>query len=228
MIALVTGAVVVTVVALAVIGAIAGKNKDGANSQNQAGAAAAAVNGGTAPRGFTAFRSTADHFSIDVPKTWKAVDPRSPGAQATMNELEQSNPDLRSSFASNAIQLAEEGTALLAINPVAGSDGFASNINVVAKPDLTFSTSDLSQIAASLPAEYAKIGGTVTGTSYLAFDGHQALRSTDILSLNTPLGGHVNVEQTQYFVGANGFLYVLTLSGTDPDLAAIASSFSTS
>jgi hypothetical protein len=185
------------------------------------------VNSPTTPPGFTAFHSTADQFTIDIPNTWKAVDPTSPGAQAAMNEIEQSNPDLQSSFATNAIQLAEQGIVLMAVNTVMNPDGFASNINVEAKPDLTYSASDLSQLAASLPAEYAKLGGTITGTSYLTFDGHQALRLSATLSINTPLGTHVNVNETQYFVGANGFLYALTLSGSDPNLAAIASSFST-
>jgi hypothetical protein len=76
--------------------------------------------------------------------------------------------------------------------------------------------------------KYAKLGGAITGISYLTFDGHPALRSSDTLSLNTPLGTHISFKQTQYFVGANGFLYALTLSGNDPNLAAIASSFSTS
>jgi hypothetical protein len=227
-IAIVAGSVVTLIVALGVIGAVAGTDKHNTNTHTSNGGEAVPVNNPTAPAGFNAFTSTADQFTIDVPKTWKAVDPTSPGAQAAMNELEQSNPDLRSSFGQSAIQLAEQGIALMAINTQVDPGGFASNVNVEAKPALTFSASDLPQIAASLPAEYAKLGGAITGISYLTFDGHPALRSSDTLSLNTPLGTHISIKQTQYFVGANGFLYALTLSGNDPNLAAIASSFSTS
>ena len=226
-IAIAAGSAAVVVVVLGVIGAIAGTNKHKVNVLTSNRGSAVPVNSPTTPPGFTAFHSTADQFTIDIPNTWKAVDPTSPGAQAAMNEIEQSNPDLQSSFATNAIQLAEQGIVLMAVNTVMNPDGFASNINVEAKPDLTYSASDLSQLAASLPAEYAKLGGTITGTSYLTFDGHQALRLSATLSINTPLGTHVNVNETQYFVGANGFLYALTLSGSDPNLAAIASSFST-
>jgi hypothetical protein len=225
-IAIVAGSVVTLIVALGVIGAIAGTDKHNTNTPTSG--EAVPVNKPATPAGFTAFTSKADQFTIDVPQTWKAVDPTSPGAQAAMNEIEQSNPDLQSSFGQSAIKLAEQGIALMAISTQVDAAGFASNVNVEAKPALTFSASDLPQIAASLPTEYAKLGGTITGITYLTFDGHQALRSTDTLSLNTPLGTHISVSQTQYFVGANGFLYALTLSGNDPNLAAIASSFSTS
>jgi hypothetical protein len=57
--------------------------------------------------------------------------------------------------------------------------------------------------------------------------GHEALRSTDTLPLTTAAGTHVNASQSQYFLGANGFLYAITISGTDPNLAAIVNSFST-
>jgi hypothetical protein len=225
--AIIAGSVVAVLVVLGVIGAIAG-HSNGSNSHGpNVGTAVPVANGPTTPAGFTAFRSTAEHFTMDIPYTWKAVDPTSPGAQAAMNEIEQSNPGLRSSLAQSAIQLAESGMGLMAINPALGPDGFASNINVVAKPDLTFSASDLSQIAANLPSEYAKLGGTITGTSYVTYDGNRALRATDTLPLNTPLGTRINVTQTQYFVGANGFLYVVTLSGSDPNMAIIASTFST-
>ena len=227
-IAIVAGSVVTLIIALGVIGAIAGTAKHNTNSHTSSSGEAVPVNKPATPAGFTAFTSKADQFTIDVPRTWKAVDPTSPGAQAAMNEIEQSNPDLQSSFGQSAIKLAEQGIALMAINTQVDAAGFASNVNVEAKPALTFSASDLPQIAASLPTEYAKLGGTITGITYLTFDGHQALRSTDTMSLNTPLGTHISVSQTQYFVGANGFLYALTLSGSDPDLAAIASSFSTS
>jgi hypothetical protein len=226
-IAIVAGSVVVLLVVLGVIGAVAGTKKHDTNTHLPAGAAAVPVNSPTTPAGFTAFHSKADQFTIDLPNSWKAVDPSSPGAQAAINELAQSNPNLRSTFGQSALQLAEQGMALVALNPVVGSDGFAANVNVVAKPDLTFSSGDLSQIAAALPTELAKLGGTVTGTSYLTLGGHEALRSTDTLPITTLAGTHLKVSQSQYFVGANGFVYAITISGTDPNLAAIANSFST-
>jgi hypothetical protein len=40
-------------------------------------------------------------------------------------------------------------------------------------------------------------------------------------------GGQATVDQSQYYVSANGFLYIITLSGNDPALATIANTFST-
>jgi hypothetical protein len=220
--------VVGLLVVIGVIGAVFGKNNDNSNSTTPNSAAAVPVaNGPATPKGFTAFRSTADRFIIDVPAAWKAVNPDSPGAQAAMNAMQQSNPNLRSAFGKSAIQLAQSGIVLLAINPVPGPDGFAANINVAANADLTYSDSELPQIAAALPAEYAKLGATITGTSYVTFDGQHALRSTDTLSIKSPLGTDINVQQAQYFLGANGLLYVVTLSGSDPNLTKSASTFST-
>ena len=155
------------------------------------------------------------------------MDPTSPRAQAAISDIEQSNPDLRSALGESAIRLAQSGTALLAINPAVGPDGFASDINVIAKPDPTLSASDLLQLQATLPSEYAKLGGRSTGSSYVTLDGKQALRATDTLPLKTSLGKTISVSQTQYFLGANGFIYVITFSGNDHNMAAIASSFST-
>jgi hypothetical protein len=226
-VAIVAASIVGVIVVLGVIGAIAGHRKSGSNAHNSnAGTAVPVANNPSSPAGFTVYRSTPDQFTVDIPKTWKAVDPTSPGAQAAMNEIVQSNPNLRSSIGTSAIQLSEKGMALLAINPVAGPDGIAANINVLARPDLTFSAGDLSKLAAALPGEYAKLDATSTGISYVTIDGHQAVRATDTLPLNTPAGTRVNVHQTQYFIGANGFLYALTLSGDDPNMTAIASSFS--
>lgn len=187
------------------------------------------VTGGpTTPAGFSAFHSSADGFTIDIPRTWKAVDPTSPGAQAAMNEIEQANPNLRSAFAMSAIQMAEKGMALMAINPVTDSQGFASNVNVEAQPDLTYSAGDLAQIAAAVPGEEARLGATMTGTSYVSIGGRRALRVSSTLPITTLVGTHIVVPQIQYYTGANGFVYIVTLTGSDAHMAAIASSFRSS
>ncbi|MGH9121088.1 MAG: hypothetical protein ACRDYC_03955 [Acidimicrobiales bacterium] len=179
------------------------------------------------PAGLTAFGSTAYHFMIDVPGTWEAIDPSSPGEQAALREMEQMNPDLGSSLSQGASQLSQSGIRLVAINPVEGSDGLTSNLFVIAQKASNYSSSLLYQMADAFPAAVAEVGGTVTGTSFVTIDGHRALRATDTVSMFGPLGTETVIDQTVYAVGANGFVYSITLTGNDPDMAAIASTFST-
>ena len=213
------------------IGAVAGKNQSGTTSSPPAhnpASASPAPNTPTTPIGYTLFRSSADRFSIAIPRTWKAVDVTSPGAQAAINQLEQTNPNLDTSFGQSALRLAEQGIVMMAVSVTPNAEGFSSNVNVTAKPDLTYTDADLTKIASQLPAELSKLGATSVHTSYVTFDGRRALKSTDSLPLNTPSGTKILVDQTQYFVGTNGLLFAITLSGNDPALATIASSFSTS
>ena len=216
--------VVGLLVVFGVIGAVAGKK---ANKTPTAPAVPTANLPGT-PSGYTSFGSSADRFHIAVPSAWKQVDPTSPGAQAAINQMVQVNPSLKSLFPGGAQQLAADGIALVAIDPSPTASGSASNVNVLARPDLTYSDSELNQLASELPAELSRAGVRSTGIRIVVFAGHRALRATDMLPLKTPSGAQVTIDQTQYYVSGNGFLYVITLSGDDPAMTTIASSFSTS
>lgn len=221
----------VIAVLLGVIGALAAAGSGHATAQSSAApnsaTAVSAPNSPSTPSGYSTFTSKADKFSIAVPSTWKKVDPSSPGAQAAINEIERLNPGLGSALGTSAVNLAERGMLLLAVDPAAAPDGFTSSMNVVAKPDLVYSASSLTQLEAQLPGEYAKVGATITGSTIVTFDHRKALRATSSWLVNTPSGRQANIQQTQYFLGANGLLFVLTLSGTNPALPTIASTFST-
>ena len=224
------GVAAAVLVALGIIGAVANHDKTGSNSSlsRNPASAVSAPNSPATPAGYSTFRSTADRFAIDVPNTWKEVDITSPGAQAAMNELSQANPKLRSTLGQSALQLAESGMVLMAINPVLGSQGLASNVNIVAKPDLTYSDTDLPQIAAQVSNEYSKLGGKIANTAYVTLDGRKALRITGALPVNSPDGTRATADQVQYYVGANELIFVITLTGDDPALQEVASTFSTS
>lgn len=226
-------AVVVSVVVLAaaiVIAAVVAHGKSNNNtstgSANHATARPSLSASGT-PAGYTNFTSAADRFRLAVPSSWRQIDMNSPGAQAAMNEVAQANPAYKSTFAQGALKMAESGMVLMAINPVPDASGFASNVNVVAKPAPGFSQSDLQQLAAVVPAQLARVGITVTGTSTATIGGQAAMRMAMTQTLNTPTGTQLTVDETQYYVGANDFLFVITLSGDDPALTTIPSTFAT-
>ncbi len=177
--------VVGLLVVFGIIGAVAGKK---ANKTPTAPAVPTANPPGT-PSGYSSFGSSADRFHIAVPRAWKQVDPTSPGAQAAINQMVQVNPSLRSLFPGGAQQLAADGIALVAIDPSPTGNGSASNVNVLARPDLTYSDSELNQLASELPRELSRAGATSTGSRIVVFDGHRALRARPTSFRSRPLLG---------------------------------------
>ena len=95
------------------------------------------------------------------------------------------------------------------------------------KPAPGFVDADLGQIRNALPGEYTKIGATLLGITTITLDGHQALKTTANLPVNTDLGNTLVASQTQYVLGANDFIYIITMTGTSPDLPTIAATFQT-
>lgn len=175
------------------------------------------------PAGYTTFTDPSDGFTIAVPDSWQRVDPNSPSAQATIDQLEKSNPNLQAALGSGVSDLTAKGIKFLAIDPVV--TGVAPNVNVIAKPALGFGPKDLAQLQTALPGQYAKVGAQLQDLTDVTFAGRAALEAVLNLPL-TGVGGQVlTAHETQYFVAANNFLYVVTLTGTSPDLDQVASTF---
>ncbi|HUE59988.1 MAG TPA: hypothetical protein VMO88_10430, partial [Acidimicrobiales bacterium] len=147
----------------------------------------------------------------------------SPGAAAVLNEAEQSNPNLRAALP-NKSSLAAEGMKFMAIDPT-GTNGFGSDVNVIAHAALGYSDNDLGDIAGQMSQEYGKLGATLTSSQTTTLAGHKALENSLELPLQTPSGGSITVHEVQYFLGGNDIVYVITLSGDSPALATVASTF---
>jgi hypothetical protein len=179
---------------------------------------------GGVPAGYAPFVDQTDGFSIAVPTAWRQLDPTSPGAAAIFAQLGQDNPNLKTVLGPDLSTLISKQVKILALD--AGSqNGFASSVNVIARPEPGIQSSDLAQIARQLPAEYAQLGATLLGTSMVTLGGEQALQETLDLPLHDLQGAAIVARETQYFVGANDFLYTVTLAGDSPDLPTIASTF---
>jgi hypothetical protein len=173
-----------------------------------------------APTGYQTFSDQADHFSIAVPSSWRSVDPASPGATAAFEQLQQTNPNFKRAFGGNIASLLANDVKFLAVDPVSQATE-APNINVIVKPAPGFVDADLGQIRSALPGEYTKLGATLLGITTVTLDGHQALKTSANLPINTDVGTTVVASQTQYILGANDFIYIITLTGTSPDLSTI-------
>jgi hypothetical protein len=215
-------AVAVVVVLVAIV-AVLGTKQSPPKEPGPGTAVASPSSSGT-PVGYRTFSDRAARFSIAVPSDWRSVDPTSPGAAAAIQQLQQTNPNFRRAFSGNLSNLLANDVKFLAISPVSqGTE--APNINVIVKPAPGFVDADLGQIRNALPAEYAKIGATLVGITNVTLDGHEALRTSATLPINTGLGSTVVASQAQYIVGGNDFVYIITLTGTSPELPTIATTF---
>jgi translation elongation factor EF-1beta len=175
----------------------------------------------TVPAGFTAFQDKADHFKLSVPNGWRQVDASSPGAIAAAKDLAAANPALQSLIGSG--DLASKGIKYLAIS----TDGL-SNVNVVVKAAPGAKDSDLPNLVDTLKTQYQQAGATVESTMSVPLAGHQALQVKLTLPLNDGSGGTTTLHETQDIVAANDFAYIVTLTGTSPELATIGSSLDVS
>jgi translation elongation factor EF-1beta len=174
-----------------------------------------------APAGFTTFQDKSDHFKLSVPSSWRQVDASSPGAIQAAKDLAAANPTLQSLIGSG--DLASKGIKYLAI----AADG-QSNVYVVVKATPGVKDSDLPNLVDTLKAQYQQAGATVESTSSVPLAGHQALQVKLTLPQNDGSGGTTNLHETQDIVAANDFAYIVTLTGTSPDLTAIGSSLNVS
>jgi hypothetical protein len=174
------------------------------------------------PAGYSVHDDPVAGYSIALPARWKQIDPGSPGAPAQLAQIEKQFPRLAAAIGDPA-RLASQGMKLLAVDP-SGTGDYASNINVVVKTGTGISAGDFGQLAGQLPAEYQKLGATYQGSSRIELNGHPSLVARGVIA--TPGGtGTVEVPEQQYFFVDGGSLFIITLSGSSPDLSAIVHAF---
>jgi hypothetical protein len=170
------------------------------------------------PAGYKAFTEKTDRFSLAVPGSWESVDPSSPGAAEAYQQMEANNPAFQGVGGGDVTNLASRGMKFLAV------DG-QSSVNVVVKPVLGAGSSSLSQLQSQLPGLYQTLGATLLSNQTLQLNGREALQATVEQPFNEPNGSYVVIDETQDFFAANDLVYSVTLAGTSPDLATIASTF---
>jgi hypothetical protein len=76
----------------------------------------------------------------------------------------------------------------------------------------------------SIPIQFATPVREQVAT-IITLDGHQVSQVTYSLTLKDQLGNADTASGTSYDLGANDFLYTITLTGTSPDLSTIVTTF---
>jgi hypothetical protein len=143
-----------------------------------------------------------------------------------LQQVLQDNPKLKSALGSNLASLLSKGIKFFAVEPNYQA-AVAPTVSVVVEPAPGIQDSDVTQSGDQVAAGLTKAGATVLGTRVVTFDGHQALQVSETDKLKDPLGNAIPVPATQYEVGANDFVYLISLSGTSPDFSTIATTFNT-
>ena len=178
----------------------------------------ATATGAGAPLGYTTFVDKTDHFRIATPTSWQEVDPASPAARQKIEQIVESDPALAADFGNGATIPATIKFLAVDVNPL----GFSPNVNIVVEPAVGLRDARLPDALTGIRNEYARMGLTVRRVAYVRLAGHRALR----VALSVPsqgLGGETAMVQD--LVAANDSLYVITRTGTNPDLARIVATF---
>jgi hypothetical protein len=175
------------------------------------------------PAGYVRFVDTKDGFSIAVPRSWRRIDPSSPGASAALRGMLQANPNVQAAIGSKAADVITQGTKFMTLN-LNGRAGIPT-LNVIVEPAVGARDSDLPDVANSIKGQYAKAGATVEGTRFVSLAGHRALEVLVTFHLARPTGEPFVKQSVQDFVVANDSVYIVSRSGTSPDLGTIVSTF---
>jgi hypothetical protein len=217
--------VAVIVVGLAAACGSSGKKQAAPTTAASTTSTIPATTTSSVPTGYTGFTDTADQFSVAVPTSWNQVDPSSPDAASALQRIVAANPKLQAAFGSGTASFVQAGTKFLAIDATATGD-FAPNLNIIAKSNAGLSDADLPQLLPDLRTEFAKIGATITSTGTITLAGHQAMQLKLRFPINQLSGGKTIVDETQDYVAANDYLYILTFAGSSAQFSVIQSTFS--
>ena len=171
---------------------------------------------GATNHGYTTFTSKPYHFSLEIPASWSSVDASTLGDAQAMRDAIAQNPGMKKLFGSDPAKAIASGTKFLA-------GDLNATINIVVNGAPGTSDSDVTQLPDVMRQQYATLGGTVGTPRYVTIAGHKALS----VPVDLTLSG-LTKHMVQDVLFANGYSYVLTLSGTSPQFAHIVSTFTVS
>ncbi|HUO48153.1 MAG TPA: PsbP-related protein [Acidimicrobiales bacterium] len=180
-----------------------------------------------ASNGYTQFADHTDSFSIAVPSSWRQVDPSSPGAEAAFQEMTTQNPSLRKAFGNGFSDVVSAGIKFLAVDPDPAdvASGGSPTINVIVHPAPGSTDADLGRLSSGITGEYQQLGLHLVDTSTVHLAGHRALRMHVGYTVTAADGSTSSVPETQYFVLANDFAYIITLAFSSPRFDQVMSTF---
>jgi len=164
------------------------------------------------PAGFNGFVDAADRFTIAVPADWQQVDPASPNAAQSIQDVTAVHPAMAPLLSVSS--LTSGNVKFVAVDP-----GDAS-LSMIVKDAGGMGESDLGRITDQAIAS-AQDPAAVTREP-LQLAGHGAMRLTSDYKLAKPVAGKPTLHLVQYFFVANDLQYVLTLTGASPQFPAIA------
>jgi len=164
------------------------------------------------PAGFNGFVDAPDRFTMAVPADWQQVDPSSPNAAQSIQDVTAVHPAMTPLLSVSI--LTSGNVKFVAVDP-----GDAS-LSMIVKDAGGMDESDLGRITDQAIASAQD--PTAVTREPLQLAGHGAMRLTSDYKLAKPVAGKPTLHQVQYFFVANDLQYVLTLTGASPQFPAIA------
>src|SRR5262249_36087092 len=157
---------------------------------------------------YVPFVDRKDRFTIGVPRSWRRIDPSSPGASAALRTVLRDNPNMQSVLGSNAADVISKGTKFMTLNANARVD--IPTLNVIVEPAIGARDSDLPEVVDALKNQYAKAGATVESSRIVPLAGHSALELAVLFRFARAIGAPLRRESIQDFVVANDSLYIVS------------------
>jgi hypothetical protein len=174
------------------------------------------------PLGYKEMADQADRFRIAIPQNWNAVNPTSPGAQAAFDQIFKSNPGLGISGTADMERL---GMRLLVVGPINRNTLRAPTVNIIVRPAPGMSVTDIPSMIDGQRSQAEAAGITFKSSRKTKVGGEPAYAVDISLRLNTPVGKTAQLDETQYYVAGNGFVYIITIVGNPTDYTTILGTF---
>jgi len=213
-----TGRIISAVIALVILAAIASGFISGwrgdQNSTSDAKASATRVV--EVPNGFQGYRDQVDNFIIAAPSNWTSLNLYDPNVAAAAEKVLAENPRIKEVSSGSGGEILKN-TKLEVFSP--SQDSW---LNVVVWSNKKIGEVSWNQLMSASRSTFENAGMTVNSVKKVEFASRPAIKSV----VSTQLRGEsTQTVVTQFLVPVGDTAYAVTLYGSDPQLIAIASSF---
>lgn len=160
-------------------------------------------------------------FTLDLPESYKAFDPKNPNLAKAVADAEKENPSMQSLLKQSA---ANQSFAFWALNSADIKDGYAQNLNVIKTPggDTSVSLADIVKVQKPEMEKQLPPGSKVIDMTVEKFPFGECIYSQLELSMQSG-GKALKVHCHQFLIMRNDGMLTFTYTGLTPDSSVVQS-----